>query len=153
MGYMKEAIFESIESVLETHEVELYGAKVNTGFEMNKVFLNLLSGDRDRMAEMEHEWFQTFDVDVADFLTDWLDGITAAMAIYTGLATTEDGFIGNSFAWFAYKYHLYPRRLAVAMMKAGLNDKAIQAILYILSGVILDQNDKLKIVKFDYLNR
>jgi len=153
MGAMKEAIFESIESVLETKWVEMYGQEVNTGFEMNKVFLNLMSGDRDKVAQMQHEWFQTLDVDVADFLTDWLDGITAAVAIYTGLATTNDGFIANSFAWFAYKYHLYPRRLAVAMMKAGLNDKAIQAIIYLLSGVILDQNDKLKIVKFDYLNR
>jgi len=153
MGAMKEALADSIESVLVGGKVEIEGQEVIMSCEINDVFLSLISGDNQSIHALEHQWFDTMNVDAADFLSDWLHGITAAVAIYTGLATTDDGLIGNSFAWLAYHYHLHPRRVAVAMMKAGLNDKAIQAILYLLSGVILDQNDKLKIVKFDYLNR
>lgn len=153
MGAIKEALADTIESVLVSGRVEIEGQEVTMSCEINDVFLNLMDGDNQGFHALEHQWFETMNVDAADFLADWLHGITAAIAIYTGLATTDDGLIGNSFAWLAYHYHLHPRRVAVAMMRAGLNDKAIQAILYLLSGVILDQNDKLKIVKFDYLNR
>lgn len=151
MGAMKEALADSIESVLVANKVEIAGQKVIMSCEINDVFLALLAGDNQSLHQLERQWFDTMEIDAADFMADWCHSITAAVAIYTGLATTEDGLIGNSFAWLAYHYHLHPRHVAVAMMKAGLNDKAIQGIIYLLSGVILDQNDKLRIVKFDYL--
>lgn len=153
MGAVKEALADNIESVLVSGRVEIGGQEVIMSCEINDVFLNLMAGDNQGIHALERQWFETMNVDAADFLSDWLHSIAAAVAIYTGLATTDDGFIGNSFAWLAYHYHIHPRRVAVAMMKAGLNDKAIQAILYMLAGVILDQNDKLRIVKFDYLGR
>jgi hypothetical protein len=152
VGAIKEAITTSIESVLIRSKVEIEGQEVLVFRQIKDVFENLVTGDNQGCQALENQWFETMNIDAADFLADWLHGITAAVAIYTGLATTDDGLIGNSFAHLAYQFHLHPRRVAVAMMRAGLNDKAIQAILYLLSGVILDQNDKLKIVRFDYLN-
>jgi hypothetical protein len=153
MGAVKEALSSAIDSVFETQTVEMNGDQVLIAQEMMETFISLLNGDNQAMHQKEHQWFDEYSIDTADFLSDWTHCITAAVAIYTGIATTEDGLIGNSFAFMAYWYHIQPRRCAVAMMKAGLNDKAIQAILYLLAGVILDENDKLKIVKFDYLNR
>mgnify|MGYP000037472060 CR=1 FL=1 len=153
MGAVKEALNNTISSVLETQTVEMNGDQVFIDMEFMQTFALLFEADNQAMHEQKRQWFEQYSVDTADFLSDWGHAITAAVAIYTGLATTEDGLIGNSFAFMAYWYHIHPRRCAVAMMKAGLSDKAIQAILYLLAGVNLDENDKLKIVKFDYLNR
>lgn len=152
MGAVKQALDEQLSSVLESEVVEMNGDRVLISYEFFNTFLALTDADNQELQRQEHNWFQQYDVDTADFLSDWTHAVTSAVAIYTGLATTDDGLIGNSFSWMAYKYHISPRSCAVAMQRMGMTDKAIQAIIYMLAGVILDQNDKMKIVKFAYLD-
>ena len=152
MGAVKEHLYESVESVFEKHSVEIYGEEIAMVGEVFDIVLDLLDGDAEALRDRELYWFQQYSIDTADFLTDWTFKVASAITIFTGLGTTEDGLVGNSFASLALFYHLHPRRTAVAMQRMGMTDKAIQAIIYMLAGVILDQNDKLKIVKFSYLD-
>lgn len=153
MGAVKEALDDSLSSVLETYVVEMNSDRVVMNCEFMNTFLALTDGDNQMLQAQEQQWFEEYHIDTADFLADWTHAITAAVAIFTGLATTEDGLIGNSFSWLAYRYHIAPRGVVVAMQKCGLTDRAIQGIIYMLAGVILDENDKMKIVKFSYLDK
>lgn len=152
MGAVKEALYGSIESVFEKQSVEIYGEEVSMVGEVFDVILDLLDGDAESMHERERYWFQQYSTDTAEFLADWTFKVAAAITVFTGVGNNEQGLVGNSFASLALFYHLHPRRTAVAMQKMGLSDKAVQAIIYMLAGVILDQNDKLRIVKFKYLD-
>jgi hypothetical protein len=77
--------------------------------------------------------------------------MTAAIAVFTGEATTEDGLVGNSFDWMAYHFNNSPRRTVRAMQDMGLNDRAVQGIIYLLTGRLLEVNEALNIVRFEYL--
>lgn len=151
MGAVKEALYEAVESAFNSHSVEILGEEVPIVGETFDILLDLVDGDAEALRDREHYWFKEYSIDTADFLTDWTFKITSAIAIYTGLATTEDGLIGNSFASFSLFYHLHPRRAVAAMQKSGLNDKAIQAIIYLMAGRLLDENSDLGIDRFDYL--
>jgi hypothetical protein len=51
----------------------------------------------------------------------------------------------------AYHFNNSPRRTVRAMQQMGLNDKAIQGIIYLLTGRLLEANESLNIVRFEYL--
>jgi hypothetical protein len=151
MGAMKELLAENIESVLAKNVIELYGDEVNIDFEIMDTLAYLLAGDNQSLHDKEHEYFTTLHIDTADFLTDWLHAMTAAIAIFTGEATTEDGLVGNSFDWMAYHFNNSPRRSVRAMQEMGLNDRAVQGIIYLLTGRLLEANEALNIVRFEYM--
>ena len=151
MGQVKEYLTENIESVLAKNVIELYGDKVNIDFEIMDTLACLLGGDNQSLHDKEHEYFTTLHIDTADFLADWLHAMTAAVAIFTGQATTEDGLVGNSFDWMAYHFNNSPRRTVRAMQDMGLNDRAVQGIIYLLTGRLLEANEALNIVRFEYL--
>lgn len=151
MGAVKEQLYTAVESVFEKHSVEIYGEEVAMVGEVFDIVIDLLDGDAEALRDREQYWFQQYSIDTADFLTDWTFKITSAIAIFTGIGTTEDGLIGNSFASFSLFYHLHPRRAVAAMQKSGLNDKTIQAIVYLMAGRLLDENSELAIDRFDYL--
>ena len=151
MGAVKEQLYASIESVFDKHSVEIYGEEVAMVGEVFDIVIDLLDGDAEALRDREQYWFQQYSIDTADFLADWTFRITSAVIIFTGIGTTEDGLVGNSFASFALFYHLHPRRAVAAMQKSGLNDKTIQAIVYLMAGRLLDENPDLGIDRFNYL--
>lgn len=151
MGAVKEQLYASVESVFDKHSVEIYGEEVSMVGEVFDIVIDLLDGDAEALRDREQYWFQQYSIDTADFLADWTFRITSAVIIFTGIGTTEDGLVGNSFASFALFYHLHPRRAVAAMQKSGLNDKTIQAIVYLMAGRLLDENPDLGIDRFDYL--
>jgi hypothetical protein len=153
MGAIKEALYESVESVFDKHSVEIQGEEVSMVGEVFDIVIDLLDGDAEALRDREQYWFHQYSIDTADFLADWTFRITSAVIIFTGIGTTEDGLVGNSFASFALFYHLHPRRAVAAMQKSGLNDKAIQGIIYLMAGRLIDQNSGLTIDRFDYLDR
>ena len=151
MSRNKELILENIESVLTSWQVQFEHDKVAIGYEMNTTFCNLLFSNNQGFQDQEHEYFTTLHIDTADFLADWLHCTTAAVSIFTGMATTDEGLVGNSFDWMAYHFNNSPRRTVRAMQQMGLNDKAIQGIIYLLTGRLLEANKALNIVRFEYL--
>lgn len=153
MGAMKELLFENFESVFESADLKINGDEVWVAYEMMDIQTLLLLSDNDGLHRKEHEYFERLHIDTADFLTDWLHAVTAAVSVFTGMATTEDGLIGNSFDTMAYWFHLSPRRAVRAMQQLGLNDRAVQGIIYLLTGRLLDANEALNIVRFEYLDK
>jgi hypothetical protein len=151
VGQVKEYLTENIESVLARNVIQMYGDRINIDFEIMETMTHLLSGDNQALHDKEHEYFTTLNIDTADFLTDWLHAMTAAIAVFTGEATTEDGLVGNSFDWMAYHFNNSPRRTVRAMQDMGLNDRAVQGIIYLLTGRLLEANEALNIVRFEYL--
>lgn len=153
MGAMKELMHENYESVFETQDLKMNGDEVWVIYEMMEMQTLLLCNDNEGIQQKEQDYFANLHIDTADFLTDWLHPVTAAVSIFTGMHTTEDGLIGNSFDTMAYLYHLSPRRAVRAMQKLGLNDRAVQGIIYLLTGRLLDANNALNIVRFEYLDK
>ena len=151
MSAMKEYLAENIESVLAHNVIEMNGDKVSIDLEIMEILNCILSEDIRSLANQEHNYFSTLHVDTADFLADWIHAITAAIAVFTGAATTDDKLIGHSFDWMAYHFNNSPRRTVRAMQKMGLNDRAIQGIIYLLTGRLLEANKALNIVRFDYI--
>ena len=151
MGAVKEALFETIESAFVSGSVEVHGEPVFMSEIMFDYFLGLTSGDDDFLRSLEKSHFENYGVDAADFITDWASGFTAAYAVLAGLATTEDGCLGNSFDRLAYHYHHAPRHLGRALQRFGFTNAVSQGIVYLLAGRLLDASQKLRIVSFDYL--
>lgn len=151
MGAMKEYLSENIESVLANRTITMNGDELDIDFEISETLGYLLCGDNQSLHDKEHEYFTTLHIDTADFLTDWIHAVTASIAIFTGQATTEDGLIGNSFDWMAYHFNNSPRRTVRAMQEMGLSDRAVQGILYLLTGRLLEANEALNIVRFEYM--
>jgi hypothetical protein len=153
MGAMKELMQENFESVMETDDLKMNGDEVWVFYEMMEIQGLLLFSDNEALQRKEQQWFEGLHIDTADFLTDWLSPITAAVTVFTGMGTTEDGLIGNSFDMMAYHFHTSPRRTVRAMQKMGLNDRSVQGIIYLLTGRLLDANNALNIVRFEYLDK
>jgi hypothetical protein len=153
MGAMKELMLENYESVFDSQDLKINGDDVWIVYEMMEIQTLLLCSDNEGLHRKEHEWFENLHIDTADFLTDWLHPVTAAVSVFTGMQTTQDGLIGNSFDTMAYWFHLSPRRAVRAMQKLGLKDRAVQGIIYLLTGRLLDANNALNIVRFEYLDK
>jgi len=153
MGAMKELLTENLESVMQDRIMEMNGDRVFIEQELLETMQLLIWGQRDELAQKELDYFATLHVDTADFISDWIHAIASAIALFTGTATTEDGMIGNSFDWMSYHFHIRPRGTVRAMQKMGLNDRAIQGIIYLLTGRLLDANNALNIVRFEYLDK
>lgn len=153
MGAVKEALSETIQSAFESPTIELYGDRVVIGCEMFDYFIGITGGDDDYLRSLEKSTFANFNIDTADFLTDWLGGFTAAYAVLSGLATTDDGCIGNYLDLLAYHYHHAPRHVGRALQRMGFTDAVAQGIIYLLAGRLLNATKKLGIVSFDYLDK
>lgn len=153
MGAVKEALFDTIESAFESNTVEIHGEPVAMSEVMFDYFLGMTSGDDDFLRSLERSHFETYGVDTADFITDWAGGFTAAYAVLSGLATTEDGCVGNSFDLLAYHYHHAPRHLGRALQRFGFTNAVSQGIVYLLAGRLLEASQSLRIVSFDYLKK
>ena len=151
MGAVKEALSETIQSAFVSPTVELYGDRVVIGCEMFDYFIGITSGDDDLLRSLEKSHFDNFNIDTADFLTDWLGGFTAAYAVLSGLATTDDGCVGNYLDLLAYHYHHAPRHLGRALQRFGFTKAVSQGIVYLLAGRLLEASPALRIVSFDYL--
>lgn len=151
MGAVKQALFDTIESAFESNTVEIHGESVVMSEVMFDYFLGMTSGDDDFLRSLEQSHFETYGIDTADFITDWASGFTAACAVLSGLATTEDGCVGNSFDLLAYHYHHAPRHLGRALQRFGFTNAVSQGIVYLLAGRLLEASQKLRIVSFDYL--
>lgn len=153
MGAVKQALFDTIESAFESNTVEIHGEPVAMSEVMFDYFLGMTSGDDDFLRSLERTHFETYNVDTADFITDWAGGFTAAYAVLSGLATTEDGCVGNSFDLLAYHYHHAPRHLGRALQRFGFTNAVSQGIVYLLAGRLLEASQSLRIVSFDYLKK
>lgn len=153
MGAVKEAMSEAINSVFREYEVDIHGESVLANCEVFDNIMFQLDGFDQGLRDQEVRFFDDYQIDTADFLADWLNRLSACIAVYTGVATTDDGSIGVSFDMAAYSYHYAPRQVAKALRKLGLADTATQGIIYLLAGRLLEANGELSIVKFDYIPR
>lgn len=151
MGAVKEALAETIDSAFLAPTIELYGDQVVIGSEMFDYFIGITGGDDDFLRSLEKSHFANFYVDTADFLTDWLGAFTSAYAVLSGLATTEDGCVGNYLDLLAFQYHHAPRHVGRALQRIGFTEAVAQGIIYLLAGRLLNATKKLSIVSFDYL--
>jgi hypothetical protein len=153
MGAMKEAFAQAIESVFETSATTIKGEQVFTADLVFDYILAIENGDDEWLRSMEHDHFETYGIDTADFLADWAGKFATAIGIFTGQLTTEDGCAANYFDILAYSYHHTPRSVVKALSAFGLTDSAVQGIIYLLAGRLLDASEQLRIVKFEYLSR
>ena len=153
MGAVKAALSETIDSAFVSPTIELYGDQVVIGCEMFDYFIAITSGDDDFLRSLEQSHFANLHVDTADFLTDWLGAFTSAYAVLSGLATTEDGCVGNYLDLLAFQYHHAPRHVGRALQRIGFTDAVAQGIIYLLAGRLLNATNKLGIVSFDYLDK
>lgn len=153
MGAVKEAFAQAVESVFETASTAIKGEQVFTADLVFDYILAIANGDDQWLRAMEHEHFDTYGIDTADFLSDWAGKFATAIGIFTGQLSTEDGCAANYFDILAYSYHHTPRSVAKALVAFGLTDSAVQGIIYMLAGRLLDATEQLRIVKFEYLAR
>jgi hypothetical protein len=153
MGAVKEAFAEAIESVFETHATTIKGEQVFTADLVFDYIMAIVDGDDEWLRSMEHNHFATYGIDTADFLSDWAGKFATAIGIFTGQLSTDDGCAANYFDILAYSYHHTPRSVAKALSAFGLTDSAVQGIIYMLAGRLLDASEQLRIVKFEYLAR
>ena len=153
MGAVKEALFDTIESAFESSSVEIHGEPVFMSEVMFDYFLGMTSGDDDFLRSLEKTHFENYGIDTADFITDWAGGFTAAYAVLSGLATTDDGCVGNYLDMLAYHYHHSPRHLGRALQRFGFTKTVSQGIVYLLAGRLLEASPALRIVSFDYLKK
>ena len=151
MGAVKAYLEQSIESVFGPAPIEMNGDVIYTADIAFDLILDMVNGDDERMRSYEMSWFGDYHVDTADFLTDWAGRVSSAIAVFSGLATTDEGCVGNYFDILSYTYHHSPRSVAKALRTFGLTDAAVQGIIYMLAGRLLDASDQLRIVRFDYL--
>jgi hypothetical protein len=152
MGAVKEAMAQAIDSVFEFHKVEL---KDDTIYPSEIAFSYILAigdGDDNQLRDLGDSIFDSLAIDTADFVSDWAGSISAAIGIYTGLLSLDEGCTENYFDWLAYFYHHNPRHVGRALWRFGLTEKACQAIIYLLAGRLLETGGKLSITKFDYLD-
>lgn len=153
MGAVKQHYEQTLESMFKTQLVQMNGDNLYT-VELAFDLFDLQGNGMDpELQALEHEWFATYHVDTADFLSDWAGRLASAIAVFSGLATTDDGCVGNYFDMLAYTYHHTPRQVAKALSAFGLTDAAVQGIIYMLAGRLLDASSQLSIVKFEYLAR
>jgi hypothetical protein len=153
MGAVKEALFDTIESAFVSNAVEIHGEPVFMSEVMFDYFLGMTSGDDEFLRSLEKSHFDTYEIDAADFITDWAGGFTAAYAVLSGLATTEDGCVGNYLAMLAYHYHHAPRHLGRALQRFGFTNAVSQGIVYLLAGRLLEASQELRVISFDYLKQ
>ena len=151
MGAVKANLEQNIEAVFELAPIEMNGDVVFTADIAFDLILDLTDGDDDKLRLAEKVWFNEYDSETADFLADWAKRISSAVAVFTGLATTDDGCVANYFDMLAMTYHHAPRRVAKALRTFGLTEAAVQGIVYMLAGRLLDASEQLRIVRFDYL--
>lgn len=151
MGAVKEALFETIESAFENDRVALYDDSVPMSEVMFDYFLGMTNGDDDFLRSLESSHFGTYGGDTADFITDWAGGFTAAYAVLSGIATTDDGCVGNYLDLLSFQYHHSPRHVGRALQRFGFTKNVAQGIVYLLAGRLLNATDKLRITSFDYL--
>jgi hypothetical protein len=153
MGAVKEAMFDVIESAFESNYVEVHGEPVAMSEVMFDYLLGMTAGDDESLRSREWANFDNYGIDAADFITDWAGGFTAAYAVLSGLATTEDGCVGNYLAMLAYHYHHAPRHLGRALQRFGFTNAVSQGIVYLLAGRLLEASQELRVVSFDYLKQ
>jgi hypothetical protein len=153
MGAVKEALFDTIESAFESSSIEIHGEPVIMSGVMFDYFLGMTAGDDESLRSREWANFENYGIDTADFITDWAGGFTAAYSVLSGLATTDDGCVGNYLDMLAYHYHHSPRHLGRALQRFGFTDTVSQGIVYLLAGRLLEASPALRIVSFDYLKK
>lgn len=153
MGAVKEALFETIESAFESSSVEIHDEPVAVSEIMFDYFLGITSGDDEFLRSLESSTFENYGIDAADFITDWAGGFTAAYAVLSGLATTDDGCLDNYLAMLAYHYHHAPRHVGRALQRFGFTPAVSQGIVYLLAGRLLEASQKFRVVSFDYLKQ
>lgn len=153
MGAVKEALFDAIYSAFDSTNVEIHGESVIMSEVMFDYFMGVTSSDDDYLRSLEKSNFEKYGIDTADFLTDWAGVFTAAYSVLSGIATTDDGCIGNYLDLLAYHYHHAPRHVGRALQTMGFTDAAAQGIIYLLAGRLLNATSKLNIVSFDYLDK
>jgi hypothetical protein len=151
MGAVKEALLETIESAFESNVVEIHGEPVVMSGIMFDYFLGISDGDDWSLRSLEQAHFADYGIDAADFITDWAGKFTAAYAVLSGLATTEDGCVENYLDVLAFIYHHSPRQVGRALQRFGFTSSVCQGIVYLLAGRLLNSSKKLGIVSFDYL--
>ena len=115
MGAVKEAFAQAIESVFETSATTIKGEQVFTADLVSDYLLAIGNGDDDWLRAMELQHFEDYNVNTADFLTDWAGRVATAVGIFTGQLTTEDGCAANYFDLLAFSYHHSPRSVAKAL--------------------------------------
>lgn len=153
MGAVKEALFDAIYSAFDSTKVEIHGESVVMSEVMFDYFMGVTSSDDDYLRSLEKSNFEKYGIDTADFLTDWAGVFTAAYSVLSGIATTDDGCIGNYLDLLAYHYHHAPRHVGRALQTMGFTDAVAQGIIYLLAGRLLEATNKLNIVSFDYLDK
>jgi hypothetical protein len=153
MGAVKEALFETIESAFESSSVEIHDEPVAVSEVMFDYFLGITSGDDEFLRSLESSTFENYGIHAADFITDWAGGFTAAYAVLSGLATTDDGCLDNYLAMLAYHYHHAPRHVGRALQRFGFTPAVSQGIVYLLAGRLLEASQKFRVVSFDYLKQ
>lgn len=151
MGSVKASFEETLDSVFELAPVEMNGDSIFTADIAFNLILDIASGDDELIRGYERAWFDRYDNESADFLADWARRISSAVAVFAGLATTDEGCVGNYFDMLAMTYHHSPRSVAKALRTFGLREAAAQGIIYMLAGRLLDASEQLHIVRFDYL--
>jgi hypothetical protein len=153
MGAVKEHYAATIESAFLPTPVEMNSDTIYTAdLAFDHIMMQANSMDAE-LQGLEQDWFASYHVDTADYLSDWAGRISAAVAVFTGLTTTDEGCVGNYFDMLAYTYHHTPRQVAKALKAFGLTDAVVQGIIYMLAGRLLDASEQLRIVKFEYLAR
>lgn len=151
MGAVKQAYFDNIESLFERPTLEMNGDQVCMA-EMTADFLLGVSwSDDEYLRDMEKSVFAQYDIDTADFITDWFFRISAAVGIFTGVVNEDDHNIGLWLDMLAYTYHHSPRHVGRALQKFGLNELTCQAIVYLIAGRLLSVRKDLGIMRFEYL--
>jgi hypothetical protein len=153
MGASKEAFAQAIESVFELTPPMIQGEQVYAADLVFDYILAIGDGNDDWLRMLEDYQFANYGIDTADFLADWCGKFAAAIGIFTGQLTTDDGCTANYFDMLAFMYHHTPRSVAKALSAFGLTDSAVQGIIYLLAGRLLDASEQLHIVRFEYLNR
>ena len=153
MGASKEAFAQGVESVFEMTPPIIQGEQVYTADLVFDYIMGIGDGHDDWLRMLEHHLFANYGTDTADFLADWCGQFAAAIGIFTGQLTTDDGCTANYFDMLAFSYHHTPRSVAKALSAFGLTDSAVQGIIYLLAGRLLDASEQLHIVRFEYLNR
>lgn len=153
MGAVKEALVETIESAFVSGLIEVHGEPIHPASILFDRFIGITDGDDDYLRSLETATFEEYGIDAADFITDWAGGFTAAYAVLSGLATTEDGCVGNYLDLLAFHYHHAPRHVGRALQRFGFTDSVAQGIVYLLAGRLLNATSKLGIVSFEYLDK
>lgn len=151
MGAVKEAYYKQFESLFDNQVVQMNGDRVCMSDMVADFLLATSWQDDEYLRSMETSLFEEYNIDTADFITDWFFRITAAIGIYTGAVTDEDRNIGLWLDMLAYTYHYAPRSVGRALQRFGLNQLTCQAIVYLIAGRLLSAHRELGVMRFEYL--